>query len=105
MMIHIIHTYIYLRHLRSILDVCAHNVLWARCTCAGNVAADVMLAIVSELFILELAMQIFFISGDVIRFMRNDKHIIRIKDLELMLIFTKAGKNICGLCFRRSGIF
>ena len=85
----------YLRRLRSILDVCAHNVSWARCTCAGNVAADVMLAIVSELFILELAMQIFFISGDVFRFMRNDKHIIRIiKNLELMLIFTKAGKNI-----------
>ena len=52
-----------------------------------------MLAIVSELFILELAMQIFFISGDVFRFMRNDKHIIRIENLELMLIFTKAGKT------------
>ena len=64
-----------------------------------------MLARVSELFVLELAMQIFFISGDVFRFMRNDKHIIRIENLQLMLIFTKAGKNICGLCFRRSGIF
>ena len=99
-MIHMYNTYIYLRHLRRILDVS-----WARCTCAGNVAADGMLARVSELFVLELAMQIFFISGDVFRFMRNDKHIIRIENLEMMLIFTKAGKNICGVCFSRSGIF
>ena len=49
----------YLRHLRSLLNMCAHNVSWARCTCAGNVAADVRLAIVSELFILELALRFF----------------------------------------------
>ena len=92
-MIHVIHTYIYRRHVRSTLEVCAHNVSWARCTCAGNVAADVMLAIVSELFIQELAMRIFFISAYAFRFMRNGKHIIRIEDLQTVCGYPHMRKN------------